>query len=724
MRSSSKLTPPLDFAPYCASNSVYRSSDERGVILVLTAILIVALTVFLALAVDSSRATLESVQQKGVADQLALGALEAYTNAPGSPEEKYEVAINRVAELGGANKSVVRNGAKFIEGKASIDDGQNATVTSEKRWFSAPEQCDLPGTCPCGGAPEAVTPCTQACPNGRCQPVNAQDNEFANSFTVRLQTADTAPVMNYFAGAFGGATTQPVSVSSSSTQARTGIVSPKVTTIIVDLSQRTTSESYRPAKRDPSPTEPLDSVYLLGTEKCPEKIKGSSFDPWPDPNFVGLGPIANILVTEVPKENGSGPISSHWRGLPPSVRGRYECMEVNTNITMPGFQKDYAMLYDPDAPEPEPYRSILEATHAALLEFKKNASNLDRIQLIVGWTYVAESLIRPSDAYFSNILSKFDPKLDYYLRLTQTDDDPFFSKAQAKKLRMNEIFRPNTASTSPAGIFTPVVLGSYYMLQLPNSKIADKSILLITQGIPECFNLTSIDCSNLSFAWSCLGYPQKGNTIESILYWWGMEAALDNLTGQCISDSLEKLGIRVHVALVGRNVRPHTLLIRSPDDSNGPRCATDMEKRVRNYYDVLNDDGFTNYQSYNTLGDVLPSDIDQTQFKPFTAPNFFFYRLARMSRGLWIPIRPACPSLPPGITSFDQVCASGEVPPDYLTDPAESLSYIVKSPELISAGIQDDKGRLICDPSLNSPGAQMGAAMNQLLGKSSYVLTN
>jgi hypothetical protein len=185
------------------------------------------------------------------------------------------------------------------------------------------------------------------------------------------------------------------------------------------------------------------------------------------------------------------------------------------------------------------------------------------------------------------------------------------------------------------------------------------SILLISDGFHNCLNERG-------------ELPNCKMTMDRVRAAW---ADLDSY----ISNNIVPLRIPVHVALVGDNARPHTYKVRSAEPGN-EECVTDEELRESGRtHEYVNgpkfagSDPIADWDRYTDPADPLPMGMEISRY---------MYNIAIRTRGRYKAIRPmdpGCTSGPPPVTDCSDM-AQGDPPKLETTDPwCENIKDQLKS---------------------------------------------
>lgn len=251
---------------------------EAAFLLPFTALCILVIISFAALAVDLSRLSGENTEKHATADLAALGALEAYYNptvvnsaltAPTLLQRK-QSAVARAKQIAGLNFSTAVNRSPHVASSETLAASESEALSQDRpgyirigRWWTSSNEW---GTSqPCG-----TIPCFQ----------DWQDTDTwaATSVAVGLRVKNSSPVKNFFAGVFGSnsrfATTSAGGISAADIGTAIASVSSRHTVLLFDLGRSTTIDNRSIPERNgtftaestiPSNAQPanliLDALY-------------------------------------------------------------------------------------------------------------------------------------------------------------------------------------------------------------------------------------------------------------------------------------------------------------------------------------------------------------------------------------------------------------------------------------------------------------------------------
>lgn len=165
-------------------------------------------------------------------------------------------------------------------------------------------------------------------------------------------------------------------------------------------------------------------------------------------------------------------------------------------------------------------------------------------------------------------------------------------------------------------------------------------IVHIGDGLANCLNCTGADagdglCTDASNIGTCSNeYPYYKQAIED----------LHNMIRNDIWADPEVRNVPIHVFMIGDSVGPHSLDIESEDSTNGSDCVGPEKVGGSGYPAVRGTPG-----DEATKSDAFD---DASELNPFWEANVDWFEIAKLTRGIWAPIRrqfpvgtASCPSL-------------------------------------------------------------------------------
>lgn len=670
-------------------------SKELGTVLIFFALVIVSLVGIVALALDISRGLLERSQSKGLADRMALAALRSYdTSADPDLTHRFTTAKDVALEILSNNKSIVRGGASF--------DSAGATIESGRWWAVVPEGC-MVSSCPCGSGTEAP-PCFQSCTNGSCDPVSMSDTALATAMRVNLNSTESSSIKTTFANIFGDPSIK-VGTSSAAGGGQIAAIAPQHIMIFFDLSRRIVYEKdLSPFKHGVPGAGQRSSfpIFVLNRyAPCPAGLGHT----WTAPPFFEEG-YSSIGTTQL----------NVWSGLTSAEKDQYRCFSVKDPMT---GDFDRSILVDITR-DFEPYHSMLNVARGIVDEFKATATQQDRLGLIgapnMSFTYFGGDL----DILGREILPS-GPGSASMDELTQLLAD---GGTTSRILRASKGF-------VPYGHFPLLPVVDYepgddamswkpedfrraerMLTTLPNSGQADKSIVMVV-GSPSNWGYTNGPFMAGSPPLSC-GQNDGVFSYGGLDIWMELKKSQFNFVDCTVRDVSNRSNVKVHTMPVGQALGPHTVLV--PSYEKPGTCMTDLEKRNRNYLDIQYGSDSDHETAMNRWGDITPPD-------PVYGISAYYYLASRLSKGMYRPVRPPCPSpYSAGITDLNSLCSASI--PDSLWDPSSTEYYVVHNLALETAKVMDSFGRLMCDPDHLTPYQQGQALTNNSFKQRSYILVD
>lgn len=794
-----------------------RRESECGSVLLFAALVLIAICGMIAIAVDGARLMDAHTEKKATADHVALVALERYLSADVDPAvfptngerhaERFRQAVDSAVKVGGWNYLTARFGEQHIQNKNQLwkgidaGDADRGSIKSGRWWMERPACNGAHPACPCDTA--TPLPCFQECSDGpgACAPVNAVMSQvlpgdadprlYANAVRVSLHTGpnDSDKMTNYFASVLGIMFSSTGATSTAANSA-TSAVLPKSTVILFDLSRSTTVENFLPWEKVP-PGTPYrrEYSYRLNTGVCPVTgpvanyaIQGPvSAAPGANPTVVGL----KAALPSAAGPGSTSPWKQAWRENP--EQARYQCVQA---WTANGLAAQRYLVYtepsvDPAvAVRPEPLYSMFDAAADVLRNIQKTASPADKVGVVF---FDHQENIAPRvfelktviDPQFSLLQQIFDTSLPH------TPANPAWNR------RMEYGIFPRTASSMYAGSDPTRAFGQAFAMFQRGSNLfyADNAVLLMTNGLANCamdssvnarvcrgymransidrdpdgsgtyFNPAVVPMSTWGGAWTNAETAAPTRTEWNDVYRLHKYSLSASIAGSN-SVNFEKNKIRLHVALAGRHVSPHTVLLKSID-TPPTGCMVDNEIRRRNLLTVLPspnyntiDDLMTNSvgwvtgdppvtddmeDAYENHRDVkmrymkigytprlgaIPSPDDYADSKdagfPYAAndedadylqPNYYYYSAVRALQGAWIPVRKSrCVAGTEAV--LDALCHTGPTPPSVLIGASSALQTddfnyrpaagfgdpLVRPVSPLTPPTLDTSGRLLCDP--------------------------
>ncbi len=428
----------------------------------------------------------------------------------------------------------------------------------------------------------------------------------------------------------------------------------------------------------------------------------------------------------------------------------------------PAALVDFGQAGDPDnfLSNPEPLKSVLDATNDAMEFIKDRAVSADRFFLtgfdetILSARTTCRNESLEDCAAGETLVEPMSNAFEGFLRLTNVKE------GTANNWRSYSIGNSyhflNRSFFSRQGYNTDIQLTlwkAYEELAAnPSASVAKNLVFLITDGIANC-KFSDIDQKDalegnqpFKFDGADLGeYISKrrcdGNlntigqtVIESIQQ---MSTNLINSKyNKTLVQLLQEKSIAVSVILIGKNVQPHYLLRPSTTPGGTSGCLTNSEAVYggipfvdwstsatgSSYLCDGDKDSCTN--GFNT--EVLTADAQGALINPngdITLPisNLLYSELVAPTRGAWVPIMPSLSGADADFTAELKAKCNDA----YQDEP--SLTGEEKSPRIRSftldsgTRVSDAQGRLLYDPSGRDQKTQIIDAIKQVLG-GGYVL--
>jgi hypothetical protein len=581
--------------------------EEGGAIFIFLAIVIPVLVTLAAMAVDLGFATAAREQGEHFARLAALAALESYTQTRCSDEadqaacdlEKAAAAEERAQAISQKNFLLAAAGQS-----ARLRDPDSGTAILERgQWLTTASMCS-PEPAPCF-LPRS----------GSADMINAYRvrGKLYPSFTTKLF------------GDMLGSGSIPLSVLA------TAALVPREGIFLVDNSRSVTRETHRlwiPRKDPP--------------ESGPPENKGQEFAYFR--GALNSGYVRNYhdiswewLTKNMPKRGADKPASS------PELHYADDYVEKWTYSDADYATLDHHELHpepDPSDPEnlynassqrlrfeidmyrdsgktgyqgPQPLGRIFRALHTAMSRFEDQKIQGDKAGLI----FYDHRLAWPR-------VVKLDSDFEYLKHLTNLDNEGGINDRE-------EILRHGLFPSYNAYTNTPAALSEAYK-QFAESAQLDPSpksrfIVLFGDGLTNCSCDQSVEKCMVECDNSYLAYRTSMQEIQK------------RVETQLSSDN-----IPIHVLITGDYVAPHTVDIERPDAPGV--CYSDSEYRA--IAGTFNPFGFV--MGGDEAGNEYATEDEWEQAfaamgpdRPFYQVNKDLYKIAAVSQGLWIPLRPPAP---------------------------------------------------------------------------------
>jgi len=427
-------------------------------------------------------------------------------------------------------------------------------------------------------------------------------------------------------------------------------------------------------------------------------------------------------------------------------QGDYSCVDID--ITIDGnTDKEYFLIETGGNPQAEPLDSILRATNTLLNEFVNRRVVGDKVgafgfdQQVLAQRRLALEISDPNGTIIT-LVEPIQGEADFesFRAATNIDVTPFAARKDSFLFPRVFTGLPTDNTRQIATTNLQTALGtSLQMLQSSNTfGISDNFILIITDGISNCVQDTSmhdgllapdangnqVRCFNASNNDRALeltdNYIRAGfneifnigantNTSTTDLPQQNEISGTNTLTTD-LSQQIAEEGVRLHIALIGDHVGPHTLVRPSP----GGGCMTFNEAEAQ---------GLTMVEPQNN------TPFDPSSEDPFFFPNNLA-SAAGATGGQWWPILRPCEGT--GLTQevLDQACdnvraAEGQtggdpsravLPSDIPPSDSQGNPITIEDPDF------DAQGRLLCKPNGANVQEQLEELIDNIISDSPIIL--
>ena len=617
--------------------------NESGVVLLLIALLITSFFILAAFAVDTSVMAISRQQADNFARLTALNALQGYAAvqskgaADGYPNvsSKIEHALmiaNSANASGnaGANKNLALGGSSYAQTLYRDNDlsapAEAPRLVAGKYYAEKPVVNPQSDTClnPCIGtqAVPCFVPLDQVAQSCESQPIG---NVHPNAF--RVQGRLFTDMRTVFARVM-----QIGSYDLSVDEIASYV--PRKGVFLVDISPSSAHETHvnNATKRD-------FYAYYLGADNATPTVPTLNYDQsWaamaPDRSTASSPPspgspeystthyrsdymLVNNMLTDANYENGTYPL---YHPSPTSTYTGAPGENLNAGTVTGNYRVDF--FRDASYTGPDPMVTIFNGLNTAVQEFKERAVAGDQISLV----FFDQKLTWPR---IINLTSDFD----YVQKFTDISDTT--SEDRGLKLLLKHGIFPSYHAYSDIQLALIEAMRQFN-LSSASSSASVNFIVYMGDGLSNCVigNCSAVDATGTTVT-------QCGCTPNTCNNTYGQYKQAVYEMRKFALGTLAPLKIPIHVVLSGTHVGPHTLAL---SDGSG-RCISDTEARQ-----IPSD--FTRGETYpDACTDATAANAfaHATSSNPFYEPNKDLYRIARITGGIWGPLKqydPSCSSVP------------------------------------------------------------------------------
>lgn len=716
----------------------FLGSNERGAILILTAILLVAVFSLAALAIDLTAAASKAQRSRQYVKLAALAALEEYNDAEGTHSQKMVAAVARANEIADVN---VVLGFSGNADPNTIDQNEEGAFLEAGKWFYA--------------ALESSDPCSGDYP---CFVEGADDSSPPNAFRISGNLHDSYNPI-FARAAWGKDASIGIKVSA------TASVVPRHACFLVDLSPSMVRETHQ--------LNGQGSEFAFMLQSDNPGLSASRHDS----DWAELGATAPVRGSAMTVEN------EHYQD---DYELRSTLSDANFFVGEDNYgnQIDFSEHhYDPGAEPlyavnngfnyrvdvfrdgiyngPEPLRTVFEGLKRAIEIFKARSVAGDKVCLIfydqqLSWTRI----VKLTDDF--DYLEQFvdwdqlgDPTLGFERAMQHAlfpDRSGKTDMALAVSEAMKQFAAEKDAAVPTSDFMVLIGDGLTNCRNCPdlNEDIDQnedgdidypdswKTLFCEDDGalcssycqsasssyqsfceqafgsIPSSCPPPSADCENtdlngdgqrtrddynkwLSDYNDANGCLSKGCNNSPVHYWYAMNE-LKEFVEEYVYPSLTP----VHVIMVGQKAGPHTVDVPSEEDSDV--CLTDSEARsldeplvkpLATTWDCSSGSCWGTYTEDGSSSTVTDLDFRTAWNDAFYQVNKDMYDIAVMTGGIWGPIRPQGPS-----------CSPSDSPPSCGD----------------SEGVVD--GRRMLDPYCRTTTQQIRDYMIKIIGQNPYTIVD
>lgn len=597
-------------------------SSELGGTVVFVALSLLSLFMLVSVVIDLSLLSESKERSQSFAQLATLSAVEQYFAVDKSltETEKRVAATKRVNEVLATNSIII---SKTVEKEGKIENGMAPNVVlygvdipTEKdavlepgRWYFV----ETEGMSECGGKPP-------------CFVRSETTSESVNAF--RLQGNFYRYVSSSFVRFVNGSDLMPVKVSTIAT------VIPRHGVFMIDLSPSVVRETHLlPEGAASIGVKPSEFGFTLSSENphltglgATDAIWAGMDDTRPETpvadNYDKVHYKDDYISKKLLSDNEYMLSSDHKEHHPdPIANTKYASGNTNTWARVDAFR-------DPSYAGPEPLKTIFNGLKYAMESFDKRKVGGDKIGFMfyddqLDWQRV---VLPTSDfEYLKSLLDFDDGDLS-----SLSSDSPTIAQSDLivynkglERIIRHKLFPSGNSFTN----MRMALAEGMTMLANAESELVNSSDFLtfIGDGLTNCSAYLSPHCGN--------DYTHYQDSMLRL--------------GELVTSKIIDTMVPIHVIMVGQEVGPHTVAVSLPSDGEN-KCLTDTEARLAGIPYAMGGD--VNGHAFPTVS-AASSAFDNRDTVPFYQTSFDMYEIARITGGVWAPIRPtsftqdACPTV-------------------------------------------------------------------------------
>lgn len=633
-----------------SNETKYRTqkTTEAGTVLVMAAILVFAIMSIVALGIDITYSSASLEQARHNAKLSALAAIDAYMKSDELLEEdRRNDALVRADEVASLNLMVgdLSSSARQLELYAANPTSIPGLVPG--RWYYA---LNSDGSDPCVNG-ESV-PCFV--------PHSQDDDEITNAFQLVGHLYDNVPAK--FARAFGVQTVTPVTVDAIAT------IVPRHGCFVVDLSSSMVRETH------------LDGVaeFVFNMSEPDHQQMYSNLGA----TRANASPVAQADPT-IHFQDDYVPLSSLLDS--DFTSGGYDTHHPDPNsqtiyrVSSLASANNYLVDVYRDSVHrgPEPLRTVFEGLRTAIQAFRKRATSGDKACIIfhdsafewpriINLTDDFDYLESLTDFDYDPNVDTLNPNSGFGLMIAHRLFPEYGAQTDIKKALGEALRQFSDYNTLSAGVpisnFIVIIsdglinctdclddakllndydLNGNGVFDATDTAIADSCINGSTMLVCSSSNLDAnvdglTDSYDVLFLNNHVGdiYSRQCNVLGCSHNYPHFKMASDQLL-TFVEQRVARANIELHVILAGSHVAPHTV---DYDDGNGG-CMNDAQARHGLQSFVRGGDA-----SGSTMSDPDTAFDTMSAANPFYEANSVMYDLARLTGGVWGPLRPPGPA--------------------------------------------------------------------------------
>ncbi|MBX7143407.1 MAG: hypothetical protein K1X79_03070 [Oligoflexia bacterium] len=502
--------------------------SERGVFVVIAALVTFALVGLLALVVDIALLSTTKIRLERIADISSVAALDGFNSTNGTYAQKIQAGLERVNFILPQNPVPMLHALgdiSLIESAGDME-GPGGALTFGN-WVTSSTQCSAAG--------KARSPCFVP---------NLSGQTSANAARLVLHNQNTNPLNAVFARVFGNAFEHFFVNADSITT-----LTPRCNVFLLDVSASTTSTTNRwyELQYDLNGALTPPGEYSLFAFAQQDAVTQAMCQSYCNGGYCSYPDVYKSIWCSMGEQR------SAYSAPNIHFRSDYVAQHVPFGGGQTYLVDKYVDSHDPGGPTtylgPEPLTSFFRAIHVALDEFNRRRVAGDKTSVLS----FDEAVLGPGPGSTLQLTDNFD----YLRQLTNPNNrgTMAFDPATSTYSQADAEFHPNFVDRGwlpQRSKFTDIITGLDSAISLlANDRSCDgaaKSIELVTDGLGNCNPYSTASCGNTI---------SNYESFEYALYHWPPN---NRIIDRAIAGK-----IRINVYPFGFFIKPHILNVESDE---------------------------------------------------------------------------------------------------------------------------------------------------------------